>query len=200
MGTLPGEMTPSDGGRDDLIYVVAGGLGAIFLGVALVPLRDVVVASSLSFPFLLLTILVAEYGGRRAAIVTALASAFSLDFFLTEPYLRLAISDSEDIVAFLGLASCGLVAAWFGSRRSADAAPAESLRTHVDLLRRAQRFLAERGPEEPAIDSILSAAVLSLPLLGAAVRDEDGSIVASAGRSREKVVPSGILQPDLLLP
>lgn len=188
-----------DGGKDDLIYVAAGGLGALLLGVALVPLREAVETPSLAFPFLLLTILIAEFGGRRAAVATALVSALSLDFFLTEPYLRLAISDDHDIVAFLGLASCGLVAAWFGSRRAAGAALAESLRRHVELLRQAHHLLAERGPEEPALASILSSTVRLLPLVGAVVRDDGGNAVASAGRSREKAPPTEILRPDLPL-
>ena len=43
-----------------------------------------------------------------------MASALSLDFFLTEPYLRLEIADKHDLIAFFGLA--GLRPA-----RSADA-------------------------------------------------------------------------------
>jgi two-component system sensor histidine kinase KdpD len=182
--------------RDDAVYIAAGGLGALLLGMALVPLRDAVSASSLAFPFLLLTIVIAEYGGRRPAIATALVSALSLDFFLTEPVLRLAIREGDDIVAFLGLAACGLMAAWFGTRRSLEAARAESLRRHLDLLREAQRRLRERGPAEPAVASILGSILDALPLAGAVVRDERGAVVASAGRSRPIPVPARLLPSD----
>jgi K+-sensing histidine kinase KdpD len=106
--------------RDDderTIYISMGPLGAILLGFALMPLREIVLASNLTFPFIILTIVVAELGGRRAAVVTALVSALSLDFFLTKPYLRLTIQGKHDITAFLGLAACGLVAAALASRR-----------------------------------------------------------------------------------
>jgi K+-sensing histidine kinase KdpD len=104
--------------EDRLIYIAAGPLGAILLGFALIPLRDSVIASNLTFPFIILTIIVANYGGRPAAVTTALVSALSLDFFLTKPYLRLTIEGKHDITAFLGLAACGLVAASLAARRA----------------------------------------------------------------------------------
>jgi K+-sensing histidine kinase KdpD len=104
-------------GEDRTIYIAMGPLAAILLGFALMPLRDVVIASNFTFPFIILTILVAEFGGRPAAVATAVVSALSLDFFLTQPYMRLTIAGKHDITAFLGLAACGLVAASLASRR-----------------------------------------------------------------------------------
>jgi K+-sensing histidine kinase KdpD len=106
---------------DRLIYTASGPLGAILLGFAMIPLRESVIASNLTFPFIILTIIVAEFGGRPAAITTALVSALSLDFFLTKPYLRLTIEGKHDITAFLGLAACGLVVASLSSRRDRKA-------------------------------------------------------------------------------
>jgi len=102
---------------DDLIYLPAGTIAAVFLGIVLIPLRDYTTASNLTFPFLALTIAIAELGGPRAAVGTALGSALSLDFFLTQPYLHLTIAGKHDVIAFLGLAACGLVAAAFSARR-----------------------------------------------------------------------------------
>ncbi len=45
-----------------------------------------------------------------------MASTLSLDFFLTQPYLRLEIEGKHDIIAFVGLAGCGLLAAALASR------------------------------------------------------------------------------------
>lgn len=102
---------------DRMFYLAAGPLVAILLGVALIPLREVVIPSNFTFPFIIVTIVVAEFGGRPAAIATALVSALSLDFFLTQPYLRLTIEGKHDVTAFLGLAACGLVAAALRTRR-----------------------------------------------------------------------------------
>ena len=67
--------------------------------------------------FVAFTIIVAELGGRQAVLLTALVSAMSLNFFLTEPYLTLTISKPDDVIAFLTLAACGLIAAASGTRR-----------------------------------------------------------------------------------
>jgi K+-sensing histidine kinase KdpD len=88
---------------DNLIYLGAGPLAAILLGMGLVPLRGFTAASNFT-GFLILTIVVAEFGGRWAAVATVLCSAFSLDFFLTRPYLRLTIDERHDVIAFVGLA------------------------------------------------------------------------------------------------
>jgi K+-sensing histidine kinase KdpD len=104
--------------NDELLYLGVGPLAAVLLGMALVPLRGFTIASNFTFLFLALVILVAEFGGRMAAVATAVASALSLDFFLTEPYLHLEIHDKHDVMAFLGLAGCGLLSAFLASRRS----------------------------------------------------------------------------------
>src|SRR5215831_20318186 len=103
--------------NDNLIWMAVGGLGALLLAVVLVPLRTLTSASNLAFAFLAFTIVIAEVGGRSAALLTAVVSAMSLNFFLTEPYLTLAITKPDDVVAFLALAICGLIAAAFGRRR-----------------------------------------------------------------------------------
>jgi two-component system sensor histidine kinase KdpD len=108
---------------DRLIFLGVGGGAAIFLGAALVPFREATSAANLAFPFLLLTIVIAELGGWIPALVTAVASALSLNFFLTKPYMTLMIHGTDDIVAFLGLAACGLVVSAFAKRRKGKGRP-----------------------------------------------------------------------------
>jgi K+-sensing histidine kinase KdpD len=57
-------------------------------GMLLTTVRDLTTASNLAFVFLLWTIVVAELGGRGAALATAVISALSLNVFLTKPYFR----------------------------------------------------------------------------------------------------------------
>jgi hypothetical protein len=135
--------------EDQLFYLGLGPMAAILLGGALTPLRGVTVASNFTFAFLALTIAVGEFGGRVPALATALVSALSLDFFLTRPYMRLAIHDKNDLVAFLGLAACGLLAAFLGSpRRERDAARKRLLL--VDRALRPRRRRPSRRPREPS--------------------------------------------------
>jgi K+-sensing histidine kinase KdpD len=106
--------------KDDngnLIYLGKKPLAAILLNIALVPMRGLTTASNFTFVFLALTILVGEFGGRTAALTTAVTSALSLDFFLTQPYLRLAIQNKHDIITFFGLAACKLLTTSLASER-----------------------------------------------------------------------------------
>src|SRR5712692_7915201 len=127
---------------ESLVWLVAGCMGSMALGMALIPLRTLTAASNLAFVFLAFTIIVAELGGRTAALATAVMSAMSLNFFLTEPYLTLAISKPDDVVAFFALAGCGLIAAAFGRRRERLSEVAgradQELATLTRLLQRAR--------------------------------------------------------------
>ena len=124
--------------RDDyetMFCLPAGPLAAIVLGMALVPLREMTTASNLTYAFVVLTIVVAEYGGRWPAVATALCSALSLNFFLTRPYLNLTIEKTDDIIAFAGLTVCGLFAAVLGSQRRRQAAALAAARHKLELIR-----------------------------------------------------------------
>lgn len=101
-----------------LFYLPGGVFAAIVLGMALAPLRELTNAGNFVFAFVIVIIVVGELGGRAAAVATAACSALSLDFFLTKPYLSLRIEEKHDLIAFLGLALCGIVAAAFGSRHA----------------------------------------------------------------------------------
>jgi Domain of unknown function (DUF4118) len=187
--------------EESLFYLAAGPLAAILLGLALTPLRGLTPASNLSFAFMALTIVVAEFGGRWAATATALVSALSLDFFLTQPYLRLAIEDNHDVIAFAGLAVCGLIAATLGSHRGERIAALRSVQRHRDLLRSILRDWDVSAPIGPQLTVVLRAAREVFPLAAAVVRDDRGRLVAScepADGLRE--VPNSVLDTDTLLP
>ncbi len=163
--------------RDDSqILIGLGGFGAIALGIMLVPLRTVTAASNLAFVFLIFTIIVAELGGRTAGLVTAVVSALSLNFFLTEPYLNLAITKPDDIIAFVALAVSGLVAASFGRRRERSSEVAG--RTHRDLetlVRVAEGFVAD-----VPVRSVLDDLRRSFRLGGLVLRHADERLIAAA--------------------
>lgn len=183
----------SDDG-DKLFYLGAGPLAALLLGVVLMPLRSLTPASNFTFVFLALTIAVAELGGRWAGTATALVSALSLDFFLTQPYLRLEIADKRDVIAFFGLAGCGLLAAFFSSRR----AEREATRRQLALLHASVDQLETRGPLESRLSAVLEAARRTLPVLALIVRDTGGRAMAQSGDPPRPVsVPA--VKPDVLL-
>jgi hypothetical protein len=174
-----------------LIFLGAGPIAAVLLGMALIPLRELTTASNLTFIFLALIILVAEFGGRGAALATAVASAMSLNFFLTRPYLTLTIHSRDDILAFMGLAGCGLIVASFGGRREERALPLHGLASQLELS----------GPLEPRLARLLEASKETFPLTAAVVRDREGRVLAASDRSGgSKPVPTEIVNLETLLP
>jgi hypothetical protein len=187
--------------EDGLVYLAAG-LGApILLGMALVPLRGLSTASNFTFVFIVLTIVVAGYGGRWAAVASALSSALSLDFFLTQPYGKLTIDDKHDVIAFAGLTVCGLTAAALGSRRPAWTGARRDAGAHLDLLHLAIAQAGLTGPAGPRLSRVLESCADVLQLEAAVVRDDRGNIVASSGRGAEmRPVPEQRLDPETLLP
>jgi hypothetical protein len=182
---------------DRLWYLGIGPIAAILLGVALLPLRDVTTASNLAFAFLALTIVVGEAGGRWAATATALASALSLNFFLTRPYLTLTIHGRDDVIAFLGLTACGLISATLGSGRAERLAG----RRQLEVLHAALRQLELGGPPESRLQEVLDSVWAAFPVAAIAVRDEGGSLLASAGdRATSAGSPTLVAETEMLAP
>src|SRR5262245_12148660 len=146
-----------DGDDRGGVWIPIGIIGAIALGVALIPLRGVTSASNLAFPFVAFVIVVAEFGGRMAALAAAVVSAMSLNFFLTEPYLTLAMNKTDDVIAFVGMAVCGLIAAAFGTRWARSAQRASLVRDDLASLRRVLRSLETAPNPDAALDELRGA-------------------------------------------
>ncbi|HET6900734.1 MAG TPA: DUF4118 domain-containing protein [Vicinamibacteria bacterium] len=184
--------------NDELVYLGAGPLVAILLGFALTPFRETIAAANLSFAFVVLTVVISAFGGRAAGVATALASALSLDFFLTRPYLSLRIQENHDVFAFAGLTVCGLVAASLGSPRRL-AALRES-RSHSQLVHQTLAALEEGGPVETEIARLLERARQTLPVRALVLRDPSGRVVASAPHQAGlQPVPGQVVATDTLL-
>jgi K+-sensing histidine kinase KdpD len=183
------------------VYLPIGALGAIGLGIILIPLRELTSASNLAFAFLVWTIVVGELGGRSAALTTAVVSGISLNFFLTRPYLTLQIHDREDIIAFVALGVSGLIAAAFGRRRQASTAAASEVTAGLDTISRITTLLYGEAPSADRLTAALDEVRRTFRLRAVALRDASGRTVA-------RVDPEGVglvvrspqaLEPDTLL-
>lgn len=182
-----------------LFALGAGPLGAVLVGAALVPLREATNAANLTFVFLALVILVAAHGGRAAAVATAVASALSLDFFLTQPYRTLAIAEKHDLIAFLGLAGCGLIAATAGAQRERRLERVRAAYRQAELLRASLRAWAVQ-PGAPALQHQLQALAKAWPVVGLVVRDvHDRALAATSSSAGLAALPVTVLAPDALL-
>ena len=173
-----------DDDSERMIYIALGPLVALALGMLLIPVRGFTTASNFTYIFLVLTIVVAEFSRQNgAAVATTLASALSLDFFLTQPYLTLEIADKHDLIAFVGLAVCGLVAAGLGAKRGERRADLREMRKHRDLLPAALVELDAREALDYRVKTLLDACRSVLPLSAMVLRDGGNQVVAASPRS-----------------
>jgi hypothetical protein len=193
-------VTTADPREDSFFHIAIGGMAAIALGGVLTPLRELTSASNLAFAFVLLTIAIGELGGRAAALVTAVVSALSLNFFLTRPYLTLTIHDKDDVIAFFGLAACGLLAAAFSSGRGRRRDALRTSRAALDLLQAAARALEGNAPTEADLKRLLDTWRAALPVAALVVRDTRGYVLGATDGAYGNDVPPVILAPESLLP
>ena len=94
-----------------------GSLGLLVFSMFLVPLRDFLGAANVAIILLLGVQVVAIIGGRGGGILAAIVAALSFDFFFTEPYLRLVITDRHDIITAVLLLVAGIATRELGALR-----------------------------------------------------------------------------------
>ena len=182
--------------HSESLWIAIGPLCAMALGVVLIPFRTLTSASNLAFGFLVLTIVVAEVGGRTAGLATAVVSALSLNFFLTEPYLTLTINRPDDIVAFIALAISGLIAAAFGRRRARSSEMLGRARDDINALDRLAGSLTAGMPLDATLEDLRRAFRLAALVL----RRADNQVVAAAPTDyAARPTPAAALDPRTLL-
>lgn len=93
---------------DPTLAMAMGAIGLLVFSMFLVPLRDFLGAPNVAIVLLLGVQLLAITAGRRGGIVGAIVAALSFDFFFTEPYLELVITDRHDIITALLLLLTGV--------------------------------------------------------------------------------------------
>lgn len=110
----PGERTALGAPRLLVTYALAVAL-PMATAAALVPVRNDH-GRTTAIVLVLPVVVVAVLGATGPAVVAALAAGLAYDLFLTEPYHRLVISDTDDIVAAATLVAVGLAVGLLSSR------------------------------------------------------------------------------------
>jgi K+-sensing histidine kinase KdpD len=110
--------------RHRTLVIATAGIAPLLACAVLSAFRDSVTAATAVLLLVLLVVGAASTGVRIAGIVAALSGGVWFDFFLTEPYQRLAIDDRNDVEATILLVLIGAavteVALW-GHRQQAGA-------------------------------------------------------------------------------
>ncbi|PTH90477.1 DUF4118 domain-containing protein [Streptomyces sp. A244] len=92
----------------DRIALAAALLAPPVVALALVPARTHISSANLALILVVVVVAIAALGSRIAGVVAALSAAAWFDFFLTRPYQRFVISDSDDVTTTLLLLAVGV--------------------------------------------------------------------------------------------
>ena len=144
-------MSPNDdrnatpGREQELLGLAVGVLGTVALAALLVGFRDDLINANVALALVLPVLAGAVIGGRWAAAATAIVAAISFDFFFTQPYLSLTISDHNDVETTVIFLIVALVAAEIGIRARTTRGQARRSKSEVDRLYRIADLGAHAG-------------------------------------------------------
>jgi K+-sensing histidine kinase KdpD len=138
-----------------------GGIGAIAVAAAMVPLRDHVQSANLALVLVLVVVLAAAVGGRAAGAIGAVVAALSFDFFLTQPYMSLKIESANDFETTVILLAIGLVVGEIVVRARRDRRAAVRGADEIARLHRVAEQAASGAPL-PALVRTLEAELTDL--------------------------------------
>jgi K+-sensing histidine kinase KdpD len=122
-------------------------------------LRDVVSSTTAALVVVLCVVVAGSSGQRVAALVAAVAGGLSFDFFLTQPYHQLAISDPDDVEVTVMLVVIGVIVTettLWGFRQQARAARRSG---YLDGALRAAENAARRDMPTPTLVRFISAQI-----------------------------------------
>lgn len=183
-------LTATEKAPTSLFAMAAAGLAPIFVAALLVGVRGETSGGNLALVLVIVVVLAAALGGRAAGATAAVLAAISYDFFLTQPYLSLAITSRDDIETTVLLLIVGVIVGTVSAQAakataSAAAGHAEIRRIHRVAERMAagddaSEVIAVAEQELQDLLSLDEARFESLPATSALPRLERSGVVHTA--------------------
>jgi hypothetical protein len=147
--------------RSSWFAIAVGGLAPIVVAVLLVPLRDEIDNANLALILVLVVVVAASLGGRRAGALAALTSTLAFDFFLTRPFLSARVESADDIETLLILLAVGLLVGELASRARHARRDQELAADAVQRVHRVADAVAQGRPL-PAVLTAVQAELIEL--------------------------------------
>jgi len=144
--------------------IAVGGLGSVMVAGALVSVRDHFATENVALVLVLVVVVGAVIGGRRAGVVSAFIAALSLDFFHTEPYNSLKVSHAEDVTAMALLLAVALVVAEIVVRADRIRAATRIQREEISRLHRMAQFAASHESVGDVVSALCAELITTLRL------------------------------------
>lgn len=164
--------------------LVAAVIPAVVAGL-LALVRDHLSAATTVLVLVLVIVAVSATGDRMAGLTASVSSGIFFDLLLTQPYGNLAISDPNDVEAFVLLVAVGVAVtelALWGRRQQARASRSTG---YLDGVLSAAESVASRSPEPESLVSLVRTQLTDL--LGL----DDCRFVPHAASPRVVIRPDG---------
>jgi hypothetical protein len=149
--------------RFESIGLGLGAGGVILLAGVLVPARDSMGTANVAL-LLSVVVVLAALTSRLAGIGTAVVAALSFNFFHTQPYQSLRISNGRDIATVGLLLFVGIVVSWVGEWRRAASRRADMHRTGEHSLESVVAVAASGATAERVLEVVCESLVHDLRL------------------------------------
>jgi hypothetical protein len=137
---------------DPRVGVALGGLVAVLLPAALVPLRDDLSGAAMALLLVLPVLLGAVTGGRLGGAITAVVAAASFDFFLTRPYLSLTMDSSDDVETTALFLLVALIVGTVAAGAYRNSFKAQESRVELDAIHRMAEVVSSGATAAEAVE------------------------------------------------
>jgi K+-sensing histidine kinase KdpD len=137
--------------RRDAIAVIAALILPLAVAAALFPFRSTFANTAAALVLVAVVVAVAVIGNRMAGFLATLSATVWFDFFLTRPYLRLAITHRPDIETAVSLFVVGIIVTELAARNRHHYEWATEESDYVGLIHRLSELSASGSPREAVI-------------------------------------------------
>jgi len=152
---------PNDAAR---IWSALGAFAAIGIAGLLVPLRSTIDNTNVALVLVLVIVAAASFGGRAAGVTTSIVAALAFNFFHTQPYYSLRISDRSDITTTVLLVVVGLAVGEIAVLSHRHEVVADEHATGARHLERVAGLVASGASEAEVWDALRAGLVAELGL------------------------------------
>jgi K+-sensing histidine kinase KdpD len=135
----------------DAISILAALLLPLAVGAALFPFRSSFATTASALVLVAMVVAVAVMGNRMAGFLATLSAVVWFDFFLTRPYLRLAITHRPDIETAVSLFVVGIVVTELAARNRHHYEWANEESEYIGLIHSLAELSASGAPREAVI-------------------------------------------------
>jgi hypothetical protein len=130
--------------------LVFGGIAPILVAAAMVAIRDDIVATNAALVLVLIVVAASVIGGGWAGALAALTATLSFDYFLTQPYLSLTITSSDDAETTVLLLVIALAVGYLTARTKRSRAAERRGRDEIARIHRLAELVAH-GRDSTAV-------------------------------------------------